>query len=55
MTFGNDHRTYYLALSVLHEEVEREAWFSEYLREGPATSGAALRVPPSPAGAARGS
>jgi ferritin-like protein len=35
MTFGKDHRTYDLALSILHEEVEHEAWFSEYLSEGP--------------------
>jgi ferritin-like protein len=35
MTFGKDHRTYDLALAILHEEVEHEAWFSEYLAEGP--------------------
>jgi ferritin-like protein len=35
MTFGKDHRTYELALAILHEEVEHEAWFSEYLGEGP--------------------
>src|SRR6266850_70193 len=35
MTFGKDHRTYDLALAILHEEVEHEAWFSEYLQEGP--------------------
>ena len=35
MTFGTDHRTYDLALAILHEEVEHEAWFSEYLAEGP--------------------
>lgn len=35
MTFGKDHRTYDLALAILHEEVEHEAWFSEYLNEGP--------------------
>ncbi len=35
MTFGKDHRTYDLALAILHEEVEHEAWFSEYLGEGP--------------------
>ena len=35
MTFGKDHRTYDMALAILHEEVEHEAWFSEYLSEGP--------------------
>ena len=35
MTFGKDHRTYDLCLAILHEEVEHEAWFSEYLTEGP--------------------
>jgi ferritin-like protein len=35
MTFGKDHRTYDLALAILHEEVEHEAWFSEYMSEGP--------------------
>jgi ferritin-like protein len=35
MTFGKDHRTYEVALAILHEEVEHEAWFSEYLGEGP--------------------
>jgi ferritin-like protein len=29
MTFGKDHRTYEVALAILHEEVEHEAWFSE--------------------------
>jgi hypothetical protein len=24
-----------MALAILHEEVEHEAWFSEYLSEGP--------------------
>ena len=41
MTSGKDHRTYDLALAILHEEVEHEAWFSEFLGEGP--SGHALR------------
>jgi ferritin-like protein len=41
MTFGKDHRTYDLALAILHEEIEHEAWFSEFLGEGP--SGHALR------------
>jgi ferritin-like protein len=35
MTFGKDHRTYDLALSILHEETQHEAWFSEFLSEGP--------------------
>ncbi|HEY7338845.1 MAG TPA: DNA protection during starvation protein [Bryobacteraceae bacterium] len=35
MTFGKDHRTHEIALAILHEEVEHEAWFSEYLGEGP--------------------
>jgi ferritin-like protein len=34
-TFGKDHRTYDLALAILHEEVEHEAWFEELLGEGP--------------------
>lgn len=35
MTAGKDHRTYDLALSILHEEIEHESWFSEFLGEGP--------------------
>jgi ferritin-like protein len=35
MTFGKDHRTHEIALAILNEEVEHEAWFSEYLGEGP--------------------
>lgn len=34
-TFGKDHRTYELSLAILNEEVEHEAWFSEFLGEGP--------------------
>lgn len=34
-THGKDHRTWELALAILNEEVEHEAWFSEYLGEGP--------------------
>lgn len=34
-TAGKDHRTYDLALAILHEEIEHEAWFSEFLGEGP--------------------
>lgn len=35
MTAGKDHRTYDLSLAILHEEVEHEAWFSEFIGEGP--------------------
>ncbi len=35
MTFGNDHRTCDLALAILHEAIEHEAWFSEFLGHGP--------------------
>jgi ferritin-like protein len=35
ITSGKDHRTYDLSLAILHEEVEHEAWFSEFLGEGP--------------------
>ncbi len=28
-------RTYDLALAILHEEIEHEAWFLEFLGEGP--------------------
>ena len=35
ITAGKDARTYELAAAILHEEVEHEAWFSEYLGEGP--------------------
>ncbi len=41
MTAGEDHRAYDLALAILHEEIEDEAWFSEFLGEGP--SGHSLR------------
>ncbi len=39
MTFGKDHRTYDLALAILHEEIEHEAWFSEFIGEGPSGHG----------------
>src|SRR5512147_1674895 len=39
ITAGKDHRTYDLALAILHEEVEHEAWFSEFLGEGPSDHG----------------
>lgn len=35
MTFGKDHRTYDLSLAILHEEIEHEAWFAEFLGHGP--------------------
>ena len=35
LTAGKDHRTYDLSLAILHEEIEHEAWFSEFLGEGP--------------------
>ena len=35
MTFGKDHRTYDLALAILHEEIAHVAWFSEFLGHGP--------------------
>lgn len=34
-TAGKDHRTYDLCLAILHEEIQHEAWFSEFLGEGP--------------------
>jgi ferritin-like protein len=35
LTAGKDHRTYQLSLAILNEEIEHEAWFSEFLGEGP--------------------
>lgn len=35
LTAGKDHRTYDLALAILHEEIEHEAWFAEFLGKGP--------------------
>ena len=35
ITAGKDHRTYDLALAILHEEIEHESWFSEFLGEKP--------------------
>lgn len=35
MTAGKDHRTYDLALAILNEEIEHEAWFTEFLEKGP--------------------
>lgn len=42
LTAGKDHRTYDLSLAILHEEIQHEAWFSEFLGEGP--SGHYLRT-----------
>jgi len=39
ITAGKDHRTYELAAAILHEEIEHEAWFSEFLGEGPSGHG----------------
>ncbi len=35
ITAGKDHRTYDLALAILNEEIEHEAWFAEFLAHGP--------------------
>lgn len=35
ITAGKDHRTYELALAILNEEIEHEAWFAEFLGKGP--------------------
>ena len=35
LTCGKDHRTYDLSLAILNEEIEHEAWFAEFLAEGP--------------------
>lgn len=35
LTFGKDHRTYELSLAILNEEIQHEAWFSEFIGEGP--------------------
>jgi ferritin-like protein len=35
LTAGKDHRTYDLSLAILHEEIEHEAWFQEFLGNGP--------------------
>lgn len=35
MTAGKDHRTYDLVQAILNEEIQHEAWFSEFLGEGP--------------------
>jgi ferritin-like protein len=48
MTAGKDHRTYDLALAILHEEVEHESWFAEFLGEGPSGHGGVRRQGHSP-------
>ena len=35
MTAGKDHRTYELSNAILNEEIEHEAWFTEFLGGGP--------------------
>jgi len=35
LTVGKDHRTYELALAILNEEIEHEAWFAEFLGQAP--------------------
>jgi ferritin-like protein len=35
LTAGKDHRTHDLALAILNEEIEHEAWFAEFLAQGP--------------------
>ena len=35
LTAGKDHRTYGLSQAILHEEIEHESWFAEFLGEGP--------------------
>lgn len=34
-TAGKDYRTYELSLAILNEEIEHEAWFSEFRGDGP--------------------
>lgn len=48
LTAGKDHRTYDLALAILHEEVEHESWFAEFLGEGPSGHGGVRRAGNSP-------
>jgi len=35
LTAGKDHRTHELCLAILNEEIEHEAWFAEFLGQGP--------------------
>ena len=32
---GKDFRTYAISAAILNEEIEHEAWFSEFIGEGP--------------------
>jgi ferritin-like protein len=50
MTCGKDHRTYDLSLAILHEEIEHEAWFSEFLGHGPSGHYSREGRPNSPCG-----
>jgi len=34
MTCGKDHRTYSMALAILHEEIAHQVWFLEFLGHG---------------------
>lgn len=47
-TAGKDHRTYDLALAILNEEIEHEAWFAEFLEMGPSGHFRRRRVGESP-------
>lgn len=35
MTCGKDNRTYSLVLAILHEEIEHQVWFLEFIGHGP--------------------
>lgn len=48
LTVGKDHRTYDLSLAILHEEIEHEAWFAEFLEMGPSGHFRRRRVGESP-------
>ena len=48
LTAGKDHRTYDLALAILNEEIEHEAWFAEFLAMGPSGHFRRRRVGESP-------
>jgi ferritin-like protein len=48
LTAGKDHRTYDLALAILNEEIEHEAWFAEFLEMGPSGHFRRRRVGESP-------
>ena len=43
LTAGKDHCTYELSLAILNEEIEHEAWFAEFLGEGPSGHGGVRR------------